>query len=129
MDDFLGPETKKCYGKEDAAAVQWNAEQDQEALGSGSKGQSKTGQVREYRMKVETTTQQRKGDKAWRSKEAASLILREISLQLRIKGELAPIGGLREEASWHNCSLKGKGEGRKDGREGPHKGDSSEHVV
>ena len=43
--------------------------------------------------------QQRKGDKAQRSKEAAALILREISLQLRIKGELAPIGGLRDEAS------------------------------
>ena len=51
------------------------------------------------RQEIQPMVQQRKGDKAQRSKEAAALLLREISLQLRIKGELAPIGGLRDEAS------------------------------
>ena len=72
--------------------------------------------------------QQGKGDKARRSKEAAASVLREITRQLRIKGELAPTGGSRDKASWQDRSLKGKGVGRKDGREGTD-GDSSKHVV
>ena len=83
----------------------------------------------EVAQEIRVKAQQGKGDKVRRSKEAAASVLREITMQLRIKGESAPFGGSREEVSWQDCSLKGKGVGRKDGREGTDGGDSSEHVV
>ena len=52
---------------------------------------------------VQSMVQQGKGDSARRSKEEAARQLRDISRQLRLKGELMPLGNLRKAA--HRAQL------------------------
>ena len=54
----------------------------------------------EVSLLIQNMVQQGKGDSARRSKEEAAKQLRDISRQLRLKGELMPLGKLRKAAHW-----------------------------